>query len=116
MYIDFSAIDAVSRGSTKEAPPENPRHQTDNGIAVLQRAADQARVDRERAIAVYQEYQRAIIASEEGMREILLGLQRGVPTDLLFLQAVEALAAATSNRVFLQQVQTAMTQPRHKVM
>lgn len=112
MELDFSRLHA----NTKEAPPENPHHQTDHGLAVLQREADQARVDRERARAVYQEYQRAIIASEEGMREILKGLQRGVPTDLLFLQAVEALAAATSNRVFLHQVQAAMTQQRHKAM
>lgn len=74
------------------------------GIPILQREADTIKQERERAVAVYGEYQKNIKLSEQLQTDILKGAKRGEDIYSLFLKAVQAISLMTSNTVFYSQL------------
>lgn len=74
------------------------------GISILQREADTIKQERERAVAVYGEYQKNIKLSEQLQTDILKGAKRGEDIYSLFLKAVQAISLMTSNTVFYRQL------------
>lgn len=75
------------------------------GIPVLQRQADTNQADKERAVAVYSEYQKNIKLSGQLQTEILKGARAGEDIYSLFLKAVKAISLMTSNTVFYNQLE-----------
>lgn len=75
------------------------------GIPILQRQADANKAERERALAVYREYQKNIKLSGQLQTEILKGVKRGEDIYSLFLKAVKAISLMTSNTVFYSQLE-----------
>lgn len=74
------------------------------GIPILQREADAIKQERERAVAVYGEYQKNIKLSGQLQTDILKGAKRGEDIYSLFLKAVQAISLMTSNTVFYSQL------------
>ncbi len=70
------------------------------GIQILQGQADTNKEEKERALAVYREYQKNIILSGQLQTDILKGAKRGEDIYSLFLKAVQAISLMTSNTVF----------------
>lgn len=75
------------------------------GIPILQRQADANKAERERALAVYREYQKNIKLSGQLQTDILKGVKRGEDIYSLFLKAVKAISLMTSNTVFYSQLE-----------
>lgn len=75
------------------------------GIAILQRKADANKAEKERALAVWREYQENIKTSSQLQTEILKGAMRGEDIYSLFLKAVKAISLMTSNTVFYRQLE-----------
>lgn len=76
------------------------------GIRILQRQADANKEEKERAIAVYREYQENIKLSGQLQTDILKGVKRGENIYSLFLMAVQAISLMTSNTVFYSQLKS----------
>ena len=76
------------------------------GIRILQRQADANKEEKERAIAVYREYQENIKLSGQLQTDILKGVKRGESIYSLFLMAVQAISLMTSNTVFYNQLKS----------
>ena len=74
------------------------------GIGRLQREADQNKAEKDRILAIYQEYQRNIASSGQLQTEILKGAKAGEDIYSLFLKAVQAISLMTSNTVFYSQL------------
>ena len=74
------------------------------GIQILQGKADTNKEEKERALAVYREYQKNIILSGQLQTDILKGAKRGEDIYSLFLKAVQAISLMTSNTVFYSQL------------
>lgn len=70
------------------------------GIPILQGQADTNKAEKERALAVYREYQKNIILSGQLQTDILKGAKRGEDIYSLFLKAVQTISLMTSNTVF----------------
>lgn len=75
------------------------------GIQILQGQADTNKEEKERALAVYREYQKNIILSGQLQTDILKGAKRGEDIYSLFLKAVKAISLMTSNTVFYSQIE-----------
>ena len=75
------------------------------GINKLQREADAIKQERERAVAVYGEYQKNIKLSGQLQTDILKGVKRGEDIYSLFLKACKAISLMTSNSVFFSQLE-----------
>lgn len=75
-----------------------------HGIPILQRQADNNKAEKERALAVYREYQENIKTSSQLQTDILKGAKRGEDIYSLFLKAVKAISLMTSNTVFYSQL------------
>ncbi len=119
MELDFSPLDALrgpeARKKLERQPPEAQRSteearivQSDNAAAgdpELQRRADWNKRQLDRALQVQRDQQRAIIQTEGIMSGILKGVKDGAPYDFLLLQACTGLSLATSNHVFLRQLE-----------
>lgn len=75
------------------------------GISILQREADTIKQERERAVAVYGEYQKNIKLSGQLQTDILKGAKRGEDIYSLFLKAVQVISLMTSNTVFYSQLE-----------
>ena len=76
-----------------------------HGIQILQGQADTNKEEKERALAVYREYQKNIILSGQLQTDILKGAKRGEDIYSLFLKAVKAISLMTSNTVFYSQIE-----------
>lgn len=74
------------------------------GIPILQRQADANKAEKERALAVYGEYQKNIKLSGQLQTDILKGAKLGEDIYSLFLKAVQAISLMTSNTVFYNQL------------
>lgn len=75
------------------------------GIGRLQREADQNKAEKDRILAIYQEYQRNIASSGQLQTEILKGAKAGEDIYSLFLKAVQAISLITSNTHFYSQLE-----------
>lgn len=69
------------------------------GTNQLQRQADNAQSDRERAAAAYKRYQENIAAAGQLTTDIVKGLNAGQDIYTLFLSAVKAIACMTNDNV-----------------
>lgn len=132
MELDFSKLNNLAFMDFKELPPEKQPSKTPlepflgaeeyktppkeenalegqinglEGISILQRQADANKADRERALAVYREYQSNIKVSSQLQTDILKGAKRGEDIYSLFLKAVKAISLMTSNTVFYSQLE-----------
>ena len=124
MELDFSKLNNLAFMDFTELPPEKQPSKTPlepflgaeeyktppkeenalEGIPILQRQADANKADRERALAVYREYQSNIKVSSQLQTDILKGAKRGEDIYSLFLKAVQAISLMTSNTVFYSQL------------
>lgn len=131
MELDFSKLNNLAFMDFKELPPEKQPSKTPlepfletegykttpkeenalegqinglEGIPILQRQADANKADRERALAVYREYQSNTKVSSQLQTDILKGAKRGEDIYSLFLKAVQAISLMTSNTVFYNQL------------
>ena len=111
MELDFSKLNNLAFMDFKELPPEKQPSKTPlepfletegykttpkeenalegqinglEGIPILQRQADANKADRERALAVYREYQSNIKVSSQLQTDILKGAKRGEDIYSLF--------------------------------
>lgn len=75
------------------------------GIQILQGQADTNKEEKERALAVYREYQKNIILSGQLQTDILKGAKRGEDIYSLLLKACKAISLITSNSVFYSQIE-----------
>lgn len=130
MELNFSTLEALrgskARKKLERQPPETQRStrearentnrsekearevSSDNAAAgdpALQRRAEWNKRQLERALQVQRDQQRAIIQTEGIMSGILKGVKDGAPYDFLLLQACTGLSLATSNHVFLMQLE-----------
>lgn len=132
MELDFSKLNSLSFMEFREIPPEKQPSKTPTepilepeeykttlgtenalegqinglqGIPILQRQADNNKAEKERALAVYREYQENIKLSGQLQTEILKGVKRGEDIYSLFLKAVKAISLMTSNTVFYSQLE-----------
>jgi hypothetical protein len=71
----------------------------------LQKQVDNNHAEKERAIAVYREYQKNIKASSQLQMEILEGTRQGENIYRLFLKACKAISLMTSDNVFYNQLE-----------
>jgi len=81
------------------------------GIPILQRQADANKADRERALAVYREYQSNIKVSSQLQTDILKGAKRGEDIYSLFLKLerlIEASKRGTETADSLQRIERAI--------
>lgn len=131
MELDFTKLNSIAFLDFAETPPEKQPSKTltetllepeqykrppivENalqgqleglqGIPILQREADAIKHERERAVAVYGEYQKNIKLSGQLQTDILKGAKRGEDIYSLFLKAVQAISLMTSNTVFYSQL------------
>lgn len=127
MELDFTKLNSLAFMGFSEIPPEKQPSKTllepepyksplteENalqgqleglqGIPILQREADAIKQERERAVAVYGEYQKNIKLSGQLQTDILKGVKRGEDIYSLFLKAVQAISLMTSNTVFYSQL------------
>lgn len=131
MELDFSKLNSLSFMDFTEIPPEKPSKTPSKpflgaeeyitstkegnglqgqingleGIPILQRQADANKAERERALAVYREYQSNIKVSSQLQTDILKGAKRGEDIYSLFLKAVQAISLMTSNKLFYSQLE-----------
>lgn len=75
------------------------------GIHKLQRQADAKKMDIDRSLAVYMEYQQNKKTSSQLQTEILKGAKAGESIYSLFLKAAKAVSLMTSNKVFYNQLE-----------
>ncbi|MBR4628716.1 MAG: hypothetical protein IKO47_14075 [Ruminococcus sp.] len=100
-------------GPERGQPPD---HGQDHGqseadtaaISQLQRRADSAKADHERALAVYKKYQQNMIAVSQIQTDIIRGAASGTDTGELLLKAVHAIALMTNDNVFYGTVERAL--------
>lgn len=126
MELDFTKLNSLAFMDFTEIPPEEqlfekplepeennlPQHENASqwqgkdlqGIRILQRQADANKAERERALAVYKEYQSNTKISEQLQIDILNGAMLGENIYSLFLKAVQAISLMTSNRAFYNQL------------
>lgn len=132
MELDFSKLNNLAFMDFTELPPEKQPSKTPlepflgaeeyktppkeenalegqinglEGIPILQRQADANKADRERALAIYKEYQQNIKTSSQLQTEILKGARAGEDIYSLFLKACKAISLMTSNTVFYSQLE-----------
>lgn len=131
MELDFTKLNSLAFMDFAEIPPEKQPSKTPlepllepegyktpleeenalqgqidglQGIPILQRQADANKAEKERALAVYREYQENIKRSGQLQTDILKGAKRGEDIYSLFLKAVQAISLMTSNTVFYSQL------------
>lgn len=130
MELDFSKLNSLSFMDFRETPPEKqplkmPTETTEpilepegykttletenalkgltdglQGILILQRKADNNKSEKERALAIYIEYQQNIKTSSQLQTELFKGARDGDDIYSLFLKAVKAISLMTSNSLF----------------
>lgn len=132
MELDFTKLNSLAFMGFSEIPPEKQPSKTPlepllepepyksplteenalqgqldglQGIPILQREADAIKQERERAVAVYGEYQKNIKLSGQLQTDILKGVKRGEDIYSLFLKAVQAISLMTSNSLFYSQIE-----------
>lgn len=83
-----------------------PEGQTEGlqGMRMLQREADKSRAAKERATAVYSDYQKNIQLTEQLQADIVNGVKRGEDIYSLFLTAAQAISLMTSNTALYSQL------------
>ena len=86
---------------TLQKAPEEPLE----GLQKLQRLADENKVEKDRSLALYKEYQRNTLASAQLQANILKGIKAGENIYSLFLKAVKAISLMTDNSGFYDQVE-----------
>ena len=74
-------------------------------LGKLQRQADAKKMEIDRSLAIYREYQQNIKTSSQLQTEILKGARAGEDIYSLFLKAVKAISLMTSNSVFYSQLE-----------
>lgn len=84
---------------------EKPLERLTGGLGRLQREADQSKAEKDRALAVYKEYQKNIALSGQLQTDILKGAKAGEDIYSLFLKAVQAISLMTSNKLFYTQLE-----------
>lgn len=131
MELDFTKLNSVAFMDVSEIPPEKkpskmpaetplePEGYKDpleegnalqgltegvHSIPMLQRQADANKAEKERALAVYREYQKNIKLSGQLQADILKGAKRGEDIYSLFLKAAQAISLMTSNTAFYSQL------------
>lgn len=88
--------------STAKKPAES--HTEPHSRRRLLQSREEARKrDHERGIQAYKDYQEAIKATSEAQAAILKGLRNGADPVGLLLQAIEAIAKVTGNKLFYDQ-------------
>lgn len=132
MELDFTKLNSLAFMGFTEIPPEKQPSKTPlepllepepyksppiaenalqgkleglQGIPILQRQADANKADRERALAVYREYQSNIKVSSQLQTALLKGARQGEDIYSLFLKAVKAISLMTSNTAFYSQLE-----------
>lgn len=132
MKLDFSKLNSLSFMEFRETPPEKQLSKTPTepilepeeykttletentlegqinglqGIPILQKQADNNKAEKERALAVYREYQENIKTSSQLQTDILKGARRGEDIYSLFLKAVKIISLMTSNTPFYNQLE-----------
>lgn len=132
MELDFTKLNSLAFAGFTETPPEKQPSKTPSelfledgryktppeeenalqgqieglqGISNLQREADSIKEERERAKAVYREYQRNIKTSGQLQTALLKGARQGEDIYSLFLKAVKAISLMTSNKAFYSQIE-----------
>lgn len=132
MELDFTKLNSLAFAGFTEIPPgkqpsktpsepflEDGRYKTPpeeenalqgqieglQGISNLQREADSIKEERERAKAVYREYQKNIKTSGQLQTALLKGARQGEDIYSLFLKAVKAISLMTSNKAFYSQIE-----------
>lgn len=86
-------------------PPKEAKKSLDEGYMRLQRRADRAKANIERASSICSEWHENRLKTERLQTEILQGLKLGESTASLFLKAIEALSLTIDNAAFLKQVE-----------
>lgn len=132
MELDFTKLNSLAFAGFTEIPPEKQPSKTPSepfledgryktppeeenalqgqieglqGISNLQREADSIKEERERAKAVYREYQKNIKTSGQLQTALLKGARQGEDIYSLFLKAVKAISLMTSNKAFYSQIE-----------
>lgn len=128
MELDFTKLNSLAFMGFSEIPPEKQLSKTPlepesykslpiaenalqgqleglQGIPILQREADAIKQERERAVAVYGEYQKNIKLFGQLQTDILKGVKRGEDIYSLFLKAAKAISLMTSNSLFYSQIE-----------
>lgn len=132
MELDFTKLNSLAFAGFTEIPPEKQPSKTPSepfledgryktppeeenalqgqieglqGISNLQREADSIKEERERAKAVYREYQKNIKTSGQLQTALLKGTRQGEDIYSLFLKAVKAISLMTSNKAFYSQIE-----------
>lgn len=132
MELDFTKLNRLAFMGFTETPPEKQPSKTPleplledgqyktpsekenalqglteglEGIPILQRQAHANKAEKERAFAVYEEYQKNRKLSGQLQTDILKGAKRGEDIHSLFLKAVQAISLMTSNTVFYSQLE-----------
>lgn len=98
MALDFSRLRGVGEGQSEAQGEAAP------GLERLQQEADRRRDAEPKALAVYQEYQRNMLAAEELRAALLKGAKEGEDTLALLLKAVRAISLMTGDPLFYEQI------------
>lgn len=97
-------LNIVEYQSTSVAKNPTESHtEPPTAMRLLQSREENRKRDHERSIQVYKEHQEAIKATSEAQAAILKGLRNGVPIEGLLLQAIDAIAKMTGNKLFYDQ-------------
>ena len=88
--------------STAKKPTESPT-EPPTAMRLLQSREEARKRDHERRIQVYKDHQEAIKATSEAQAAILKGLKNGADPVGLLLQAIDAIAKMTGNKLFYDQ-------------
>lgn len=94
-----------SKTAIPSDPPKEAKKSLDKGYLRLQRRADRAKTNIERASSICSEWHVNRLRTERLQAEILQGLKLGESTASLFLKAIEALSLTIDNAAFLKQVE-----------
>lgn len=105
-----SLLEPLLEGEQGKTPTEDKKPLELNtegleGLRQLQREADRKKIDIDRSLAIYREYQENIKTSSQLQTEILKGARAGEDIYSLFLKAVKAISLMTSNNLFYSQLE-----------
>lgn len=87
---------------------ENALKRQLEGLAGLQRKADQNKAEIDRILEVYRHYQENIKTCGQLQTELLKGARAGEDIYSLFLKAVKAISCMTDNKTFYSQIEGAL--------
>lgn len=79
-------------------------YRVNSGLAKLEREAELNRDERDRARAVYKQYQENITKSGEVRTEIIKGAMAGEPAEVLLLKASKVISLLTGDSVFYKEM------------